>query len=112
VNNRYQNKDKKKYIKPLVMPNKKFLLEQYKDKINDKEINLEKTDIFTFEFMEEPYKVYVSMNYQGTAFLVNVQSLNGKLIHHSILELKDSVNTKVAASIVFDKIFSVEEINI
>lgn len=101
-------RDRKDFKKPLVMPNRKFMLDNHGEDISKKGINLEKTDIFNLKFMDKPYKVYVSTNNQNS-YLVNIQTPTGKVIYHSVLDLRGMTTTKTAAEVAFGRIFPVRE---
>lgn len=102
---RFNKSDKDFQGKSLVMPNKRLLEEKFKNFIQDKNIRLDKVDIFNYSFMNTDYKVYVSTNLRNS-FIVNVSTIKGKMVHSEILDIKG--NTKIAADKVFYNLFKEE----
>lgn len=103
---RIKKSDKDFQGKSLVMPNKKLLEEKFEYFIHNRNIRLDKADIFNYSFMNTDYKVYVSTNLRNS-FVVNVSTVKGKMLHSEVLDIKG--NTKTAADKVFYNLFKEEK---
>lgn len=105
--NKFKKSDKDFQGKSLVMPNRKVLEDKYSNFIQQRNIYLDKTDVFNYSFMEQDFRVYVSTNLRNS-FLVNISTLKGKMIHSDIIDIKGT--TKNAADKVFYSIFREERV--
>lgn len=95
--------DKDFQTKPLIMPNKKLIMEKFGKTIMEKNISLDKADIFQYSFMGVDYKVYVSNNMKNS-FIVNISTMKGRILHCDLVDI-DRGNTKTAADKVFNRLF-------
>ena len=104
---RFKKSDKDFQGKSLVMPNRKVLEDKYSSFIQQRNIQMDKTDIFEYTFMENDYKVYVSSNLKNS-FLVNITTPRGKTVYSDVIDNKGT--TKNAADKVFYSVFKEERI--
>ena len=99
---KYYKTSDKDCLRPLSMPNKKLILSKFDKEIDERGIDLGRTDSFDYHYMDADYKVYVSTN-MANSFVVNISTPKGRILHCDIVEVKGT--TKTAADYVFGKMF-------